>query len=265
MQSNACVCAARRRAPWFPVFLLLAALITVPALGAQETGARIYYAQGSDFTLTVNGVRRIIGSSDMTSAGILINPTDLVQTGPGVSLELQLLPSGTVVKVIENTSLVYNGYDSNGGFADLGLLYGRVRVVTGMGWGSKTVVLRAGNTSVRLDEGDIGADFAVDPASEGGQAAAVPLLRVYNFKGSVVAHPFVPGNDTVKPIPVAKAEYLTIEINPPLIFTGQRPLERDIVSFWNTHNFAGSSPIRMPDTALDDFPPAVVQAVPDGS
>jgi hypothetical protein len=244
---------------WVPVFFLLAAL----KLGAQEEGALIYYAQGNDFALTVNGTRSIIAVGDTDFARMELHRSDVVQTGAGVFLEIQLLPSGTVIKLAENTSLVYNGFDANGRFTDIGLLYGRVRLVTGIGQGEKTVVIRAGNNAVRIQEGDIGADYAVDPASLGSHLAVLPLLTIFNFKGSAEVHPFIPGIDTLKPLPVGEIESLSVEISPPLIYAGRKPLEGDIIGFWNRGNFAGFPPVPMPDTTLPELSPApVVQQAP---
>jgi hypothetical protein len=262
MQRTINISSGRVRLPWFLVFLLIA----VFGLGAQEERAVIYYAQGNDFALTVNGVRSIIDISNLDSSGLIVGSTDMIQTGAGVSLELQLIPSGTVIKVVENTSLVYNGFDRNGGFTDLGLLYGRIRLVSGTGWSERTAVVRAGNISVRLLNGDFGVDFAVDPAYLGGLVATAPLLTVYNFRGNAEIHPFMPGNDTQKPIPIAKAESITVEVNPPLVYTGRVPLERDIVDFWRRHNFVGHAPLSMPYTSLFDLFPevqvALVEPVP---
>jgi hypothetical protein len=249
MQSRAIICAG---CFWFPVFLLLTAL----SLGAQEEGAVIYYVQGNDFALTVNGIRSYITTADMDSAGINLNPSDVIQTDAGVTLELQLLPSGTVIKLGGNTSLVYNGFDGNSRFTDIGLLYGRIRLVTGIGQGEKTVVIRAGNNSVRIEEGDIGADYAIDPASLERHPTAVPALKISSFRGSAEVHPFLPGTDTLKPLPVAKTESLSVEINPPLIYAGRKALDENIVGFWNRNNFAGFPPIPMPDTTLPDLTPA---------
>jgi hypothetical protein len=257
MRSKVCIPPGRFWILWLPVFLFLAA-----GIGAQEEGARIYYVMGNDFVLTVNGMRNIVTVADMNAAGIALNRSDMIQTGAGVSLELQLIPSGTVIKVAENTSLVYNGFDANGRFTDLGLLYGRIRLVTGTGLGEKTVVLRAGNISVRMNEGDMGADFAIDPAFHLGQAAALPQLTLYNFRGSAEAHPFIGGNDTLKPLPLTKAESLSLEINPPFIYSGRRPLEEDIIGFWKRNNFIGYPPLPMPDTTLPELFPVMAQQAP---
>jgi hypothetical protein len=157
---------------------------------------------------------------------------------------------------------VSNGIDSNGRFTAIGLLYGRIRLVTGIGQGEKNVVVRVGNSAVRIPEGDIGADYAVDPSSPGKQSTTLPQLRIFNFRGNAEVHPFIPGNNTLKPLPVAKIESLSVEIDPPLIYAGRRPLEGDITGFWSRNNFTGYPPIPLPDTALPDLFPAAVQPAP---
>ena len=118
--------------------LLIAVLVfcgflfcTVSGLYAQTgSGARIYHIEGTDFELTLRNERTILQAGALSGGVINLERSGIVHTGPGTFLEIQLIPSGTVVKLSENSSFVYNGFDETGRFEDLGLLYGRMRVVT---------------------------------------------------------------------------------------------------------------------------------------
>ena len=110
------------------LFLGLALCVAFNA-AAQDGGATIYHLDGQNFTLTVRGERSVIGADTVRNRAVNLERSGIVHTGSGTFLEIQLAPSGTVIKMSDNTSLVYNGYDSSGGFMDLGLLYGRIRVV----------------------------------------------------------------------------------------------------------------------------------------
>jgi hypothetical protein len=222
--------------------------ISLP-LEAQNQQAGIYYAQGADFALTVNGERSFIDASSLGYGGIALNRSDMIQTGAGTFLEIQFIPSGTVLKISENTSLVYNGFDESGRFTDISLLYGRVRLVSGNGEGSRISVIRAGNSSVRISEGDLGADYAVDPRPGRGDASR-PVLRVYSFRGKAEVFPFIPGGAPVQAVNLEEGETVLIELNPPLVYAERGPLEKDILLFWNTYNFNGSSLMARPDTEL---------------
>ncbi|MDR1566130.1 MAG: hypothetical protein LBS48_02460 [Treponema sp.] len=221
--------------------------ISLP-LGAQNQQARIYHAQGADFALTVNGERSFIDASSLGYGGIALNRSDMIQTGVGTFLEIQFIPSGTVLKISENTSLVYNGFDESGRFTDAALLYGRIRLVSGNGEGSKTSVIRAGTSSVRIPEGDLGVDYAVSRSGRGD--ASRPALKVYSFRGRAEVFPFIPGGAPAQAVNLEEGETVLMELNPPLVYAERRPLEKDILFFWNTYNFEGPSPLARPDTEL---------------
>jgi len=207
----------------------------------------IYQGEGPEFALTKRGSRGMI-----TDAGKTLDRSDLLQTGAGGFVEIQLLPSGDVIKISENSSLVYNGYDASGRFTDLSLLYGRIRVLSG---GGDAVVVRVGNTSVRVAGGDTGIDYVVTPQS------ASPILQVYNFRGAAEAHPYLSdARDAVQVITLDAGESLTVEIRPPLIATTRRPLDRGIIDFWIDHDFSGVPPLPMPVSIL----PALAAALDAG-
>jgi hypothetical protein len=226
-------------------------------LAAQE-GAVIYEAAGQDFSLSSRSERKILGPEAL-GGGLTLNPGDLIQTGSGVFLEIQLLPSGTLIKVSENTSFAFNGYDSSGRFADLGLLYGRIRLVSGTGEGSKTAVVRSANISVRIEKGDLGIDYVLEPQAQGRGGIPRPMLRLYDFSGAAEVFPFPSGSSPVQAgeiqsIAVQEKEALFLEIASPVIFTERRALNKDIIDFWRQHNFSGIPPLAMPSVTLTDLP-----------
>jgi hypothetical protein len=238
----------------FVLFLSLG--FPLPAQDAES--AVIYRAEGSDFSLSSRGERRIVGS-ETAAAGLTLNPWDLIQTGPGVFLEIQLLPSGTLIKVSENTSFVFNGYDSPGRFADFGLLYGRIRLVSGTGGGNRTAVVRSANISVRIEEGDVGIDYVMEPLAHGRGGMPKPTLRLYDFSGKAEVFPFPSGSSPVQAgeiqsILVREKESLFLEIASPMVFAERRALDRDIIDFWGQHNFYGTPPLAMPSVALPEIP-----------
>jgi hypothetical protein len=251
----------------FPGFLLLLSLgFSLPAQDSE--GAVIYKAEGSDFSLSSRGEWSIVGS-EAVAGGLTLNPWDLIQTGPGVFLEIQLLPSGTLIKVSENTSFVFNGYDGSPvRFADFGLLYGRIRLVSGTGGGDQTVVVRSANIAVRIDEGDLGIDYVMEPIAHGRGGVPRPMFRLYGFSGTAEVFPFPSGNSLIQAgeiqsIVVKEKESLFLEIASPMVFAERRALDRDIIDFWRHHNFYGIPPLAMPSVALPTTPgEAAVTEVP---
>jgi hypothetical protein len=239
----------------FLLFLFLG--FPLPAQDAES--AVIYKAEGSDFSLSSRGERSIVGSEAIAAGGLTLKPWDLIQTGPGVFLEIQLLPSGTLIKVSENTSFIFNGYDSPGRFVDFGLLYGRIRLVSGTGGGNRTAVVRSANVSVRIDEGDLGIDYVMEPFAHGRGGAPRPILRLYDFSGRAEVFPFPSGSSPVQAgeiqsILVREKESLFLEIASPMVFAERKVLDREIIDFWRLHNFYGTPPLAMPSVTLPEIP-----------
>ena len=237
--------------------LLFCGFFLLPTLNlhAQE-GARIYHMTGRDFSLSLHGERKIYTAGAVSGNVINLEHSGVVHTGPGTFLEIQLIPSGTVVKLSENTSLIYNGVDETGKFEDLGLLYGRIRVVTGNGVspaGINSVVVRGGRVSARIKQGDIGVDYLMEPGEP--NSTPRPLFLVYAFRGSAEVFPFGSGENqaffgNANVLTVEEGECLSLDVSSDQTFAEKKPLDRDIVAYWTTHNFSGSSPMQMPDTKI---------------
>jgi hypothetical protein len=251
------------------MFLSVLWFISLPSsLLAQDSGsAVIYHAEGPDFSLGSRDERHIFRPEAIAAGGLPVNPGDLIQTGPGAFLEIQLLPSGTLIKVSENTSFVFNGYDSPGRFADFGLLYGRIRLVSGPPGEHRTVVVRSANISVRIEEGDAGIDYVMEPPAHGRGGVPKPMLRLYEFNGGAEVFPFPSGGSPVRAgeiqsIVVKERESLFLEIASPMVFAERRPLDKDIIDFWGYHHFSGTPPLAMPSVALPEFPGETIAEVP---
>ena len=226
------------------------AFCTVSKLCAQ-TGARIYYIEGEDFELTLRNERTIFPAEAAGEGGINLERSGIVHTGPGTFLEMQLIPSGTVVKLSENSSLVYNGIDETGRFEDLGLLYGRMRVVTGSG--ASSVVVRSGVVSARLGRGDFGVDYLLEPGEL--NSAPRPLFNIHVIKGNTEVFPYGMGSGSTvfgvgNSLDVYEGEGLFLDISSFHTFAEKKSLGYDVLRFWNDHNFAGSPPLAMPDTQI---------------
>jgi hypothetical protein len=186
----------------------------------------------------------------------------MLQTGPDDFVEIQLGPSGTVIKLAENTSLVYLGPQENGpGSPALEMLYGRMRIVSGTG-NRESVLVRTGNAALRLGEGDIGIDYMVLPGSTGA-AQTRPVLRVYGFAGSAEIIPSAaPGESVVSSIGIVKGESVSTEWHTPLFLVEKKSLEEDMLLYWDRHNFKGRPPLPMPPTSLSLPEPEIAAPPP---
>ena len=226
-------------------------------LAAQEDGATIYHLEGRSFALTVRGERSVISAETLRDGGINLERSGIVHTGAGTFLEIQLIPSRTVIKMAENTSLVYNGIDTTGGFVDLGLLYGRIRVVVGDGMGAGPVVIRSGGISSRTEAGDLGADYILEPGNR--NAIPRPLFRIHAFRGSAELFPYGRGGPqpyfgSAQTMRTEEGESLTLDISSSHTFAEKKPISHETLSYWMLYNFAGFSPLPMPITGIMPAP-----------
>ncbi|MDR1863107.1 MAG: FecR family protein [Treponema sp.] len=231
--------------------------ISLSPLAAQDESAVIYKAAGPDFSLSSRGERQIF-TPEALGEGVSLEAGDSIQTGPGAFLEIQLLPSGTLIKVSENTTFIFNGYDSPGRFAGFGLIYGRVRLVSGAAGEGGAAVIGSANISVRIEEGDVGMDYTPVSPGRGRGGVSGPALRLYGFRGKAEVFPFPQGSSPARTgetrsITVREGESLSLEIAPALIFAERGGLDGEIVAFWRRHDFSGAPPLAAPPPA----PPAV--------
>jgi len=237
-------------------FLLFGFVFSVAVNLYAQSGesARIYHLEGKEFTLTLHGEQTVFSSEMVRGEGINLERSGTVHTGPGTFLEIQFVPSRTVVKLSENTSLIYNGIDENGRFMDLGLLYGRVLVVSGSAVNSagiRSMVIRSGGISTRIEEADVGVDYYL----ESGSASLRPLCRVYVFRGCAEIFPYGRGGTSAyfggaQSMVLEARECLSLDISSSYTFTEKSALSRDITNYWSAHYFSGSPPQSIPDPVM---------------
>jgi len=233
-------------------------------IAAQEHGATIFYLDGPSFALMIRGERTVIGAAEVNAGGVTLERGGIVHTGAGTFLEIMLVPSGAVIKISDNTSLVYNGMDSSGGFVDLTVLYGRIRVITGDGEGAGPVVIRSGGISSRVNAGDLGIDFILEPGDR--NAIPRPVFRVHAFRGAAEVFPYgrgglQPNFGGAQALSVGEGESLFLDISSSFTFAEKTPISAQIAEYWMINNFKGASPVTMPSTGIAIAPvPAEVPA-----
>ena len=232
-----------------------------PALYAQQ-GVIIYHAAGGEFDINLRGTRNVFQATGNTA--VALETSGAVITGPGTSLEMQFLSSGTVIKVSENTSLQYNGFDRVGRFDDIELFYGRIRVVNGDG----TLVVHGGKASVRMREGDFGLDYLLEPVTR--PPVPLPQFNVYALKGSAEVFPYGLSGSPLgsgNALTINEGECLSMDISSAQTYVVKRDLDRSILDYWALHGFTGNSPRPMPNMhivmASDSEPEPELAAAPE--
>ncbi|MEE8440817.1 MAG: FecR family protein [Spirochaetia bacterium] len=110
--------------------------------------------------------------------GFAVYPGDIIQTDPDTYVEIQLLPSRSVVKVAENTSFTIEQISATGdGVFDLA--YGRLRARVNRLAGESPFEIRGVGATAGVRGTDFGTDVIVRPA--GGES----LTLIYCFEGEV--------------------------------------------------------------------------------
>jgi hypothetical protein len=217
-------------------------VLTVSGLRAQNLGATRFSGSvnqsGADsFVVANNGRQQVYQTNTIPANGLALQNADMIQTGPGNYVEVQLDPSGAIIKLAENTSVVFNDLGSSNRSALLSFLYGRMRIVNSDNKG--TVTVQAGNAAIEVSRGDMALDFAVIPGSANKQ----PQLQVSTFSGAgqVVSSVASPG--TAK-IPLYEHETVIFDVTTRLAVITRQPLNQEIAAYWSKNGFrqVGTAP-----------------------
>jgi hypothetical protein len=204
----------------------------LPAQDLPEPEARIFHAEGADFVLSSGGQRTVYQGENLGDWGLLLNSGDIVQTGAESRLEMQFSPSGTVIKLGENTSLLFTDTRS------LELFYGRLRIVSVNE--IDPVTIEAGFAVLSMKNSDIGIDYSIE------RGELKPTLRSYCFQGS--AGMTVSGQPGP---PLNEMELVSVELRPSTTWIEKRPLEEEIVAYWNQNRFSGTPAIPLSEQATE--------------
>jgi len=258
-------------------FILLVMVCLVLGSGvafAQEKAPQygvILYAQGEEISIQRGSSFRTYDIKKDSVIGLSILENDFIQTGPGTTLEMQLLPAKTYIKIAENTSFKVVSTVKQGG--SLEVLYGRVRAkvsaLTGEGEGFSI----RGKSAVA---GVRGTDFGYDVVITQGGAQA-PRTNVYCFEGAVAvtatdakdAEPVLIKQDQIVVVlPAASKEAISMmaEKNTDKLITDQggfklissQTIPDTIQSYWNTNAFQGT---KQEEKALKEAFPGLEEQV----
>ncbi|MDR0643537.1 MAG: hypothetical protein LBG05_01300 [Treponema sp.] len=219
-------------------------LLSVAELFAQEE-ALLFLAQGADFVLTSNGQRTIYQIENLKE--LPVGKTDMIQTGPGGSVEMRLLPSGILVKILENTSLVYMG-------DTLEIIYGRIRVKIPE-TKQKGLFIQAHTVLVYMAKGDMGFDFIINPGTA--VEDKPPVLHIYTLSEKALLK-----FENIPELQINEHELISVDTFPQVALVERKPLNENNVNYWNKNNFSGGSPLVIPlqnTVALPSEKPPAIQ------
>ena len=244
--------------PFFKLLLTLSVFLgsflclTAGLYAQEEKSVRIYHMAGTDFALSLYGERTFFQEGEISGRGIALERSGIIHTGPGTFLEAQLYPSGTLIKVSENTSLIYNGVDETGKFQDFGLLYGRVRVVTGKE--TDFIVIRGGGVSVKIKDGDFGVDYLLEQSEL--NSTPQPLFTISAIRGSAEIYPYGMGASSpffggVNVVDINEGECFSLDISSFHTVAEKKPIDRDTLIYWRFYKFSALPPIFVPRSRVE--------------
>lgn len=163
-----------------PPLLLLLVLLAAPLAGQEEDSyAFIIYADGYDMSIFRNEELLTYDVLRDDVIGLPLLPGDLIQTDPDTFVELQVMPSRTVIKVAENTTFRIEEIGGSGG-GSFDLSYGRLRARVDRITGNDRFQIRGRGAVAGVRGTDFGYDFVAE--REGGVDTET---QVYVFEGSV--------------------------------------------------------------------------------
>jgi hypothetical protein len=253
-----------------PFFLTMIGVVITLTAAQENLEGRIFYAHGTEFTLVIGERQGTYGPGVLNSSEVSLGNGDMLWTGPGNFIEIQILPHGTGIKVAENTSIQLSWDESL--TPVITILYGRIRVVSGVYAPAPAVKIVAGNGIAGVQGGDFCFDFMISPGdSPNDQEILRPKLQVYDFRGfSDIAltgnggmGSFLPAlSDNLPVIPVNERELVSVEVNSSLALIERKSFGRDIIEYWNQYNFRGNPPIVLPDTVLAVEEPVIIVSAP---
>ncbi|MDR1231387.1 MAG: FecR domain-containing protein [Spirochaetaceae bacterium] len=221
------------------IFLL--SLFAITGLCAQNRGtspssSSVSSAGSDSFVIASNGRQQTYQTGTIPVNGLELQNSDMIQTGPNNYVEIQLDPSGAIVKLAENTSVIFNDLGSTNRSAMLSLLYGRMRIVNSSNGGAVTIQI--GNASVEFARGDLALEFAVIP----GAASTQPQLQVSTLSGTIQVSSGTMAN--AAKITCYEHETVTFEVTSRLTMLSRQSLNQETVAYWSRNAFrqAGMSP-----------------------
>lgn len=161
------------------ISILIAVSIAIPAQTSSDPYAFVIYAEGYNMSVYRN--------DELTTYDVLVDdvigmpllPGDLVQTDDGTFVEMQVMPSRTVVKIAENTTFEIEQIGGAGG-GTFNMSYGRLRARVERITQDERFEIRGFSAVAGVRGTDFGYDMVVERA-----ASAEMQTKVYVFDGEV--------------------------------------------------------------------------------
>lgn len=183
------------------IAIFLGLVFSAGAQQRNEAYAFIIYAEGYNMSVYRNDELSTYDVLVDDVLGMPLLPGDIVQTDNDTFLEMQVMPSRTVVKIAENTTFEIERIGGAGG-GSFNMSYGRLRARVERVARNDRFEIRGFSAVAGVRGTDFGYDMVVERASAT-QAAAELQTKVYVFEGEVDVSENVGGTDTPDGTPSA--------------------------------------------------------------
>jgi FecR-like protein len=250
--------------------LLICMMVTLGSF-AQDAGESpdagsfgvVIFAEGNSVSVIRDQRRTEYDAFTGEMLGLALYAGDIIQTDPATYVEIQLLPSRSVVKVAENTSFTIEQVGSSGDGV-FNLAYGRLRARVNRLGGQDPFEIRGVGATAGVRGTDFGTDVVVQPI--GGSS----LTRIYCFEGEVqvdvASAPGEPPSESEPVIVTANQMVTATTLSPTAAATraGQTAtadpdpvaevaaITPAISEFWQRKNFVAEA--KDADAVLAEFP-----------
>ena len=239
----------RRPAVSVTVFLLLFISSALWAQRSDESYAFVTYAEGYNLSVFRNDELTTYDVLVDNVIGMPLLPGDIVQTDGDTFVEMQVMPSRTVVKIAENTTFEIERIGGSGG-GSFSMSYGRLRARVERVARDDRFEIRGFTAVAGVRGTDFGYDMVVErpsPSTSTETGVAQLQTRVYVFDGEVDVTETV--TETVAPEPqvvrlqanemvqVTPAEPGSVGLPPGPVVFRQDAIDPGIQLYWLEQNF----------------------------
>ena len=157
--------------------LLIVAMFASLSLYAQDKALAVISYTTSGDVLVLRNNKKVVFQDPI---GLELYAGDQIQTGRGVSAEIQFSKPSGVLKMTENTTLVIEKL-KNDATINIRLIYGRIRTKISKLAGNESFSI----TSAQATAGVRGTDFGFEVLTPRVAFNPIPVTKVYCFEGEV--------------------------------------------------------------------------------
>lgn len=207
---------------------------------AQETPlAVISYASTQDI-LVIRNNKKVVFDDPI---GLILYAGDQVQTGRGVTAEIQFSKPAGILKMTENTTIVIERLKTDATI-NIRLIYGRIRTKMSKLAGNESFSI----TSAQAVAGVRGTDFGFEVLTPRVALNPMPVTKIYCFEGEVFVTAYInissSNAENLETVPkeftIKNNEMVVVERKDSRTIATLQKLEYGLTEFWNTQTFMSS-------------------------